>query len=289
MAPKFVCRLCIIFAVAQFNSNLLASTDAELADSYFQAQQWPQAAQSYQDLTKLENATGQYWFRLGRSLYQLQQYPDAIAALQQAIALQDQNAPLPNSLLFLARSQAANGDKDEAIDSISAIQATGARPFQAVKNSTEFYSFSNEPTFLTALNNLKPCNSPEHRAFDFWLGEWTVTSPTRQGWTAQSSITTSNDDCSVHENYQSQGGYAGKSINFYDPQKQKWHQTWIDNRGAPIYLEGNLENDAMILADETNRVTWSVQTDQRVRQHWETTTDGGETWSTAFDGYYSKQ
>ncbi len=35
-----------------------------------------------------------------------------------------------------------------------------------------------------------------------------------------------------------------------------------------------------------NRITWSPQGDGSVRQLWETSNDGGETWSVAFDGRY---
>ena len=121
------------------------------------------------------------------------------------------------------------------------------------------------------------------------IGEWEVTTPAREGWTASSSITVANNGCSIHEDYLTQGGYAGRSINFYDPQKKKWHQTWTDNQGAPLYLEGGLVDGAMVLTDATSRVTWSTLADGRVRQHWESTSDGGKTYTTAFDGYYRRK
>ncbi len=269
-------------------SNASLRADPDQADSYFQAQQWEQAAPAYQQLVEQDSSNSQYWFRLGQSLYQLNQYQDAIPALQKALQHQDSNTPVANLLVLLARSQAGNDDNTAALDSIAAIEATGARPYLALRNSSEFAAMADSPEFVALLETLKPCNSDNHRAFDLWLGEWQVTSPSRPGWTAKSSITLANDGCSVHENYVSQGGYAGRSINFYDPQKQMWHQTWIDNQGAPIYLEGRFENGAMILSDETNRVTWSTQPDNSVRQHWETTNDGGSSWTTAFDGYYRK-
>jgi len=34
---------------------------------------------------------------------------------------------------------------------------------------------------------------------------------------------------------------------------------------------------------------WMPLQDGRVRQHWEATTDGGKTWTTVFDGYYSRR
>ena len=134
----------------------------------------------------------------------------------------------------------------------------------------------------------KPCSSKAYRAFDFWVGEWIVTVPSRQGWSAQSVISRHNDGCSIHEDYHAAGGYQGSSINFYDQSDEKWHQTWIDNQGGALYLRGGPIEGGMVLSDSGNRITWTSLGDGRVRQHWEATTDGGATWTTAFDGYYAR-
>ena len=219
----------------------------------------------------------------------LGQHADAIPALQSAVDHADVNTPVAIALLSIARSHAAIGQKEQAIDNLAAIEATGGRPYTRVKNSPEFAAINTSPEFLAVLEKLHPCGSAEHRAFDLWIGDWEVTSPARAGWTAESSITLANNGCSIHENYRTQGGYTGRSINFYDPQKKKWHQTWTDNQGAPLYLEGGPVDGAMVLTDATSRVTWSTQPDGRVRQHWESTSDGGQTWTTAFDGYYRRK
>ena len=139
-----------------------------------------------------------------------------------------------------------------------------------------------------AQDKAPPCSSAEHRAFDFWLGQWQVSSAERPGWQASSSITLSNNGCSLNEAYTTPGGYAGSSLNFYDTARGLWHQTWVDNQGSPLHLEGNFANGSMILSDDDNRISWSVQPDKRVRQHWQVTQDNGKTWNTAFDGYYQK-
>ncbi len=43
---------------------------------------------------------------------------------------------------------------------------------------------------------------------------------------------------------------------------------------------------SLSLTDGTNRMTWTPLDNGYVRQHWEVTSDGGTTWSTAFDGEY---
>ena len=93
-------------------------------------------------------------------------------------------------------------------------------------------------------------------------------------------------------------GYTGTSYNFYNPNTKQWEQVWIDNQGQPLYLKGNREGNQMILySDEmtnaqgqqyTNRVSWTLNEDGSVRQHWETSPDK-VTWTTVFDGLYKRK
>ncbi len=61
-----------------------------------------------------------------------------------------------------------------------------------------------------------------------------------------------------------------------------------------MLLEGGMKGKSMVLATtadplRVNRITWTPLDYGRIRQHWESTTDGGRTWSTVFDGYYKKR
>ncbi len=268
--------------------KVLADT-AEEANSLFQKQDWAGAASAYTTLLETDGSNGQYWFRLGQVHYQQQDHAAAITALKRATELSNPNVPPAYAWLFLARSQAAAGDQAAALVSLAAIEATGLRPHQAIINTAEFADMLDNPEFLAVTEKLKPCNSSEHRAFDFWLGEWQVTTPSRPSWSATSSITLGNNGCSIHEHYVSQGGYTGNSINFYDATKKQWHQSWIDNQGGPLYLDGGYSDGRMRLADASSRITWTLLEDGRVRQLWESTADEGKTWTVAFDGYYSRR
>lgn len=141
-----------------------------------------------------------------------------------------------------------------------------------------------------------PCASDEYRGFDFWLGEWDVTAAGASQATASSKISSKHGGCVVLEEYNA-GGFTGMSINFYDRVTERWHQSWMSNAGAAVYLEGGVdEAGAMVMTDEgmlinevtgnLNRVTWTPNEDGSVRQHWEQSGDGGETWATVFDGIY---
>lgn len=138
------------------------------------------------------------------------------------------------------------------------------------------------------------CSAPEYRQFDFWLGDWQVEVPGKPS--NKSRITRLFGDCGLREEYWAGGGrYEGSSFNVYDAPRKVWHQTWVDNQGGLLALEGGLRGTSMVLEGEqpgpqggkqTNRITWTPNSDGTVRQLWEISTDAGKSWSTAFDGLY---
>ena len=76
-----------------------------------------------------------------------------------------------------------------------------------------------------------------------------------------------------------------------------WHQTWVDNEGVLLLLEGSFVNGHMQLTGQTmasdgkvtkHRITWTPNADGTVRQFWESTDANGQ-WVTAFDGRYSRK
>jgi hypothetical protein len=132
---------------------------------------------------------------------------------------------------------------------------------------------------------LTPCSTPEYRQFDFWAGSWEVYAPNGQ-MVGRNVIEPILEGCGLQENWTNAAGNGGQSYNFYDAARDKWHQTWIDDSGNPLYLDGAFEDGRMVLGDGSNRITWTLLPSGYVRQHWETTSDGGSTWATAFDGEY---
>jgi hypothetical protein len=140
-----------------------------------------------------------------------------------------------------------------------------------------------------------PCESPEHRQFDFWVGEWEVTTP--DGKTAgRNSITRELKNCVIHEHWAGAGGMNGESFNMWDTVRKRWHQTWVNDNGNLLLLDGAFQNGSMQLTGMSgpperqmmNRITWTPNADGTLRQHWEASADGGKTWKTAFDGLYRR-
>lgn len=146
--------------------------------------------------------------------------------------------------------------------------------------------FTNEASARYQAAPQRPsCQTSEHRAFDFWVGQWVVYDPNGDV-VGSSTIELVLGGCALRESWESVSGGDGRSYTFYDRAAEGWHQTWIDEGGNALYLDGEWTGEAMVLGDGTNRITWTQIDGGSVRQHWETTADGGSSWSTAFDGEY---
>lgn len=147
-----------------------------------------------------------------------------------------------------------------------------------------------------APSSAAPCDAAEFRAFDFWIGEWRVTTP--DGKVAGiNRIEPEYGGCVLHERYATGRGYSGESLNIYDAARKVWHQSWVDTSGTLLLLDGGIRDGSMVMEGETpgadgkvtkHRITWTPDADGTVRQHWQTTDDKGE-WTTAFDGRYTKK
>jgi hypothetical protein len=142
-----------------------------------------------------------------------------------------------------------------------------------------------------------PCDAPEFRQFDFWIGDWEVKGP--QGRVIGANVIEPlAGNCGVHENWTGAGGGVGRSLNTFHRTDGKWHQVWVGSGGGLLHLIGELRDGKMVLEGETvgpnnvktlQRVTWTPMDDGRVRQFWEASTDEGKTWTVAFDGFYVKR
>jgi len=140
----------------------------------------------------------------------------------------------------------------------------------------------------------KPCQAPEHRQFDFWVGRWDVFVPSGKQ-AGRSKVELIADGCALLEEWSGGGGVSGKSLNIYSD--GQWHQTWVDNSGTLLMLAGGLAERSMVLsatgpsasdpkATQLQRITWTPGSDGSVRQLWESSSDSGRSWVVMFDGRY---
>jgi hypothetical protein len=141
------------------------------------------------------------------------------------------------------------------------------------------------------------CDAPEFRQFDFWIGDWNVSLPNGQ-LAGTNLVTLEEDGCLIREHWKGSGGSSGQSFNFYDRVRRQWRQVWIDNGGSALDFAGTFRDGRMAYSGTStdasgrsvqHRLTFFRNDDGSVRQLWESSTDGGGSWTVAFDGLYRRK
>jgi hypothetical protein len=143
-----------------------------------------------------------------------------------------------------------------------------------------------------------PCEQDEQFAeFDFWVGKWDVHG-VRGVFAGNNEITREEHSCVLIENWSSATGGSGMSINYVDKIDGEWVQIWNDASGSQINIRGGITEEGMLLTGSIHYVAtgktlpfrglWTPLEDGRVRQYFEQSNDGGETWVSWFEGFYSR-
>jgi hypothetical protein len=139
-------------------------------------------------------------------------------------------------------------------------------------------------------------SQPERHRFDFWIGEWDVT--TKAGAPVGTSVIQSvSRGCAVLENWTGANGGQGKSLNAYNPLIDQWQQFWIGADGAVSeYRASRMDGASLVFlltagadADSVARLSFTPLDSVTVRQHSELSSDGGKTWVTQYDLYYHRR
>lgn len=244
-------------------------------------------------------------FRIGVSLTELGRLSEGETSLREGERL---GVAAPNVAYRLAQNLAEQRKADAAIAELMRA-AAGRAPVTVA-------SIANDPHFATLKSHAgwgavldafdavaRPCmHDPRHREFDFWIGDWDVrpTGAPAVGPAARNTVTLENNGCDVVEHWVAPGGSEGQSFNLYDRSRNEWRQTWVDNSGGEHDYHGHLVNGNMIFEGDTpapggalgrtpTRLTFFHVSRDSVRQFSEQSTDGGKTWSTAYDLMYVRR
>ncbi len=272
------------------------------ADALFRASNWVEAAPAYESVVKAEPANGRAHYRLGYAYISLKQYEKAVAGFRGALQLNF--APMLGNY-NLACALARLHRPDEAFAALHAAVLAGFTNLAQLQSDEDLVSLRGDARFaglVTAIQRAsRPCEfDPAYRQFDFWVGEWEVT-PAGAPANAprpQSRIEKILNGCVILENWMPPGGAGGKSFNSYNARTKKWEQFWVDGVGSVIHFTGEVRDGNMRYTTESTapdgaktlgKMTFFNLGPGRVRQLWEQSTDGGRTWSVAFDGAYHRK
>ena len=103
----------------------------------------------------------------------------------------------------------------------------------------------------------KACQAPEHRQFDFWVGEWSVTQAGKAAGTNR--IERILDGCALLESWTGASGYRGNSLNFYDPARKRWREWRVPGANPMVYSVYVDERDAVWLTDFGANALWRFE------------------------------
>ncbi len=269
------------------------SPEMAAADKFFEATDWPNAIKAYDAITRSDPKNARAWFMLGLSRHSNADHAAAIPAYRRAA----ENAQLrPVCLYNIACALALSGDKDQAFAELDNAIENGFRNLTQLDEDADLASLRSDARFAAARRRAAPTQDLV-KELDFWVGEWDVFNPQGQQ-VGTSTIEKVERGALILEHWSNMTGGTGRSINFIDPATRRWNQIWVDPSGTVVRYEGGRRDNAMIL-EGTNqpphgkpkltRMALTPTPDGKVRQWIEHSTDNGITWTTYFDGLYTRK
>lgn len=139
--------------------------------------------------------------------------------------------------------------------------------------------------------NAQSLSLEDSTLFDFWVGDWSLTWTSADGKTEKGTnhIVKILDDMVIQENFSDgKNSFKGTSLSVYNPRLKTWNQTWADNQGGYIHLEGVVSEGKRIFQTQPKEVN-GINVIRRMVFYdikpntftwdWEQSQDGGKSWA----------
>jgi hypothetical protein len=281
---------------ARLASPEQASAD-RVADSVFAAKDYKQAARLYARLTQLDSAAPRYWSQLGMSAALTNDFVTGARAFERASTLHGGPAASYNAGAMFARL----GQSDSAFAWLRRAVQGGFFDTTTLLHDTDVESLRGDARFAAIVHDASvapaPCrDDPNFHRFDFWVGNWRVTTAGGQP-VGTSHVDVVSGGCALLENWRDLRGGEGKSLNTFDANVGGWRQFWVGQggtvtdynhsewRGASLVFlsHGRLPNGG---GEIVSRLTFTPLDSGVVRQFGEVSLDGGKTWPSSYDFRY---
>jgi tetratricopeptide (TPR) repeat protein len=294
----------IILSVLLISKGVMAqNVQLKNADSLFQLQNWKAAADIYSTVLSDTSTNALELNRLGLCNYNLGRYATALKNYQQALANK------PTAFLKsldeerIARLHGKTNKPDSALKWLNIAATSGFSNVAELDTLSEFKTLSDKQTFKDVYQRIYalayPCTTAPHtHDFDFWIGEWDVYQTGTHNLVGHSLVQSVSGGCSLLENWNATTANNGKSLNYYDVNANAWEQDWVGSGGgAQRYTNGEYKNGAMHFIYESisggqktigNFLFYNIDKNT-VRQYQDMSTDGGKTYTVAYDLTYIRK
>ena len=243
---------------------------------------------------------GSSWYQSAQVARQAEHYQEAREALKMAEELEFS----PVRISFeRARLHTLTNNHDLAVAELESIAATGFAGVGFIVNDPILATLQGDERYEAIVASMSrvayPCEYDETFAeFDFWVGDWVVHGAAG-GLAGTNSITKEERGCVLLEHWENPAGGTGQSINYVDKVTGEWVQVWNAEGGSQINIRGGMTDEGMRLVGTLHTVSnsttlpfralWTLLPDGRVRQFFEQSTDEGQTWTTWFEGFYTRK
>ena len=253
----------------------------------------------FMELEKAGSTDGQAWFALAQKARQ----PELLEIAAQALDRAESNGVSPIRIAMERSRQHIVADSEEqAVTELRGVFEQGFTGVGFLTSDPVINSLAGNAGYDALIEEMSvqayPCAStPGFSDFDFWIGDWDVhiANGTPAG---TNSITREERGCVLVERWRNTSGGTGMSINYLDMTTNEWVQVWNAEGGTQIYVRGGLTDEGMSMEGTIHyvnngttapfRALWSPLPDGRVRQYFEQSNDGGETWVPWFEGFYTR-
>lgn len=274
------------------------------ADKAYGSHDWNTAEAQYSALAKLQPENARFYYRLGVAARANKHYDAALEAMEKAKLLgTGKGLPVVLADYEIALSHAGKGDLSVALESLKASADAGFMQPERLASDTEWSALRADDRFIALAkqiqHNATPCDDAEFKEFDFWLGDWDVTSAADGSRQGSSHISKEMNGCVVWENWTSASGpYFGKSYNTWNANQKRWEQYWVDSSAGVIFFHGGLKEKIMdYWTDDVPQAAGGTLLrhlqffnlgPDKVRQFSQGSSDGGKTWRTEYDLLYTR-
>ena len=141
---------------------------------------------------------------------------------------------------------------------------------------------------------------PAYHLLDFWLGDWEAVDAGTGQVDGHDLIEKILHGAAIIENWSDSDGHEGKSWFYYYRPEKRWKQVWVTDVGfikekalAEVRPDGSVRFAGEIpLPDGSRKLDQTTLTplpDGRVHQVIQQSTDGGATWRTDYEAYYTRR
>ena len=145
-----------------------------------------------------------------------------------------------------------------------------------------------------------PCNGPDYRTLDFWVGEWEAFDDKGQAIGTNRVTRDEYGDCVITEHFRlADGSLTGHSVSIYRPGIKQWRQTWVDSQngyfdlvGGPVSGADHLfafENKRMTEAQPFQRMIWQEVRPDSFTWRWQKRDKPDHPWADSWVIFYKRK